>query len=168
VSKPIEYNLGNPNSPKFNLFGYTLLIIGLIFSGLAYFDLDALGIGVVGIVFGGVVVTSRDGVIIDTAKRQLKEYTNLYGYKYGEWESLGNYVSVSVMVSHRVWKLKYLSTKYSDVTPREYVVCLLGKSHVKIQNLKRFDNQKKAMNFAQQVSSQLNLPIVSYQPQRPK
>ena len=167
MSKTIEYNLGNPNSPKFNLFGYTLLIIGLIFFGLAYFDLDALGIGVVGVVFGGVVVTSRDGVIIDTAKRQLKGYTSLYGYKYGEWEPLDNYVSVSVLVSHRVWKLKYLSSKYSDVTPREFVVSLLGQSHAKAQNLRRFDKQQEAMSFAQEVSNQLSLSIVRYQPQRP-
>jgi hypothetical protein len=166
MSKPLVYNLGNPNSPKFNLFGYTLLIVGLIFFGLAYFDLDALGIGVVGVVFGGVVVTSRDGVIIDMTARKLKGYTSLYGYKYGEWENLDNYISVCVLTSHRVWKLKYMSAKYSDVTPREFVVCLLNKSHRKKQNLKRFENQQEALSFAQEVSDELNLPIERYQSQQ--
>jgi len=162
----LKYNLGNPNSPKFNLFGYALLVSGIIFLGLGYFSLDFIGLGVVAIVFGGVVVTSKDGVLIDMQKRKIKGYTSFYMYKYGTWENLRNYGSVSVLVSHRVWKLKYLSAKYSDVTPREFLVCLLGKSYRKKQNVARFDSQAEALAFAKEVAKALNLPIERYKQQR--
>lgn len=162
----IEYKLGNPNSPKFNLFGYTLVVIGVVFLGLSFVNLDALGVGVVGILFGGVVVTSKDGVLIDTDASKLKGYTSFFGYKYGEWENMRNYGSVSVLTSHRVWKVKHLSAKYSDVTPREFVVCLLGKSHRKRQKLRRFDTQQEALSFANEVSRELKLPIERYQPKQ--
>jgi hypothetical protein len=59
-----------------------------------------------------------------------------------------------------------MSAKYSDVTPREFVVCLLNKSHRKKQNLKRFENQQEALSFAQEVSDELNLPLETYQSQQ--
>lgn len=160
----IDYNLGNPNSPKLNLFGYVLIISGILSLVLGYFYPDAIGLGVVGLVFGGVVVTSYDGVIIDMGTRKLKGYTSFYGYKYGDWENLRNYGSVSMVISHRIWKLKYLGDKSIDVTPREFVVCLLGKSHRKRQNLKRFDSQQEAQKFIKAVSTELNLPVERYQP----
>ena len=160
----IEYKLGNPNSPKFNLLGYALIVIGVVFLGLSFLNLDALGVGVVGLLFGGIVVTSRDGVIVDTNAQLLKGYTSFYGYKYGEWENLRNFGSVSVLTSHRVWNFKNMGSKHKDVTGREFLVCLLGKSHRKKRNLKRFDNQQDALSFANEVSKELNLPIERYQP----
>jgi len=165
MSTILKYNLGNPNSPKFNLFGYTLIVVGIALIGLGFIDINAFGLGVVAVIFGGVVVTSTDGVLIDMGTRKIKGYTSFYGYKYGEWENLRNYGSVSIVISHRVWKVKHMGAKLSDVTPREFVVCLLGKSHRKKQNLKRFDSQQKAKEFAQEVCAELNLPIERYQPQ---
>jgi len=163
MSDLLKYNLGNANSPKFKLFGYALVIVGVVFLALSYFDVDALGLGIVGLFFGGVVVTTYDGVMIDMSKRKIKGFTWFYGYKYGEWENLHNYSSVSVVISHRVWKVKHMGSKLSDVTPREFVVCLLGKSHQKKQDLNRFDSQDKAMEFAREVSDKLNLPIERHQ-----
>jgi len=163
MSKPIEYSLGNPNSPKFNMFGYALIIAGIIMAGLGYYEIGVGILGVIAVGFGGVVVTSRDGVIIDMEKDKLKGYTTFYGYKYGEWENLRNYGSVSILISHRVWKVKHIAAKYADVTPREFLVCMLGKSHRKKQNLGRFDSQEKAQTFAKEVSEELNLPLERYQ-----
>ncbi|MBL4754857.1 MAG: hypothetical protein JKY52_14835 [Flavobacteriales bacterium] len=166
MAELMKYNLGNPNSPKFNLFGYALLVSGVIFIGLSYYSLDFTALGVVALIFGGVVVTSKDGVIIDMQKRKIKSYTSFYMYKYGTWENLRNYGSVSVLVSHRVWKIKHLSSKHSDVTPREFLVCLLGKSHRKKQNIGRFSAQAEALKFAKEIATTLNLPIERYQQQQ--
>ncbi|MBL4656771.1 MAG: hypothetical protein JKX73_02140, partial [Flavobacteriales bacterium] len=140
-----------------------LLVIGFISLGLSFLYIDALGLGIVGVLFGAVVVTTKDGVLIDLDSSKLKGYTSFYGYKYGNWENLRNYGSVSIVISHRVWRIKYMGSGASDVTPREFVVCLLGKSHRKKQNLKRFDAQQDAQDYAKTVSEQLNLPIERYQ-----
>ena len=163
MSTMLTYNTGNPNSPKFNLFGYVVLIGGFVLTGLGFVDANALGLGIVGLVFGGVVVTSTDGVLIDLNSQKLKGYTSFYGYKYGDWENLRNYGSVTLMTSRRVWKLKHMSSKYSDVSSREFVVCIVGKSHVKRQIVGRFDSQNEAMAFATEVSAKINLPIERHQ-----
>lgn len=138
--------------------GYIIIIIGLI--GVFTRGYESLLISAVGI---GLSFT-RLGVLFDKENKKLKEYTNVFWFKLGKWESSMHYPFITVLeISEKNSMYSKANVEYAS---KELVfrITLLNENHrIKIL-LKQLKNKDNAHDETVTISRELDLKKVIYSP----
>ncbi len=145
------------------LFSRPLIIAGYVLMFLGLLSSPSIFGGI--LILGGVYISfSTTGVSLDVSKKQLKEYTRLFGYKWGSWKSYEDYPFIAVL------KRMESSTVYSraQVAMTDkftfYDVNLMNKSHRKKVILSRQKEVAKAEEMAKELCEELGLEYTKYNP----
>jgi hypothetical protein len=144
--------------PKPTIYaGYILILLGLLFF---ISQPLSLGISMVGIFTS----FSYNGIQIDSKKRLYRSYSNIYGMKFGRWESLDSYRNLSVLRREDVYRAFSYSMSTMEERSVYYGIFLVNESQNKKVEIQRHGNMKDATNSAQRLSSKLSLELVQYKP----
>ncbi len=140
----------------------------LIFTGYLLMLLGILGIvsyvGLVLILVGFVASFSTTGVDLDISNKRLKEYSKIFGYKWGDWVSYEDYPYIAVlkrMESSTVYSRAQIAT--TD-TSTYYDINLMNKSHRKKVILSRMKGVEEAEKAAKELCLELDLEYAQYNP----
>lgn len=151
--------LGSP----FHIAG---VFLGILLIGVGILLWLALGPGG-GIILaiGLVLAFWKMGVQIDPVKKQIRRYDGFLGIRIGKWESLDKYPYLSVLRKKKrhtmMEELTIAELEYDSV---EFEVYLLSRNH--LRRIMVYTNQvhKKSLEKVRDLSTELDLPFVKYNP----
>lgn len=143
--------------------------VGYLLIGLGIFvfitESTVLGIGVTGL--GCIPAFLREGIIVSPPLNQVKSYWGVFGLKFGKWQSLSKYKYLVILRS----QTKYSSTGGVRVplpemsrTEVSYDLYIMSANHLKRIMLTTFTDQKDALEMARDLSEDLSLEFVKYNP----
>lgn len=98
------------------------------------------------------------GIEIDHFDYKIRDYRNLLGFKIGKWEDIRNYKSVRISIRD----IKEATSEGSDHdfdVSYFYYVNLINKLDNKALFLAEFEGKDKAIQFANQIASKLNIEL---------
>jgi len=141
------------------------MIAGYVFIAVGIFIMvDNLAVGIV-VSFAGLTLgTAWTGVLIDVDAKKLKQYSQWYGIKSGEWKSMEKYPYLSVLKLQVGYTVASRSNRTLDVPDTAYCVCLLTESHRKKVIIKEADSDSLAEHDAMILSEKLGKELVKYSP----
>jgi hypothetical protein len=144
--------------PKPTIYaGYLLILLGGCF-----FIFQPLALGVLLL---GIFTSFRfNGIQIDPKKRLYRSYSNIFGMKFGRWESLDDYRKLSVLRRENVYRAYSYSMSTMEERTTYYGIFLVNESQHKKVEIQRHGNMKDATKSAQGLSSKLSLELVQYKP----
>jgi len=147
-------------------------LLGLIFIAVGFFTLvsplfmpgdnsitKALVAGSVSIVFGGLVITSYPGTIIDFKNKRYKTYYALVGYKFGQWKILSPIQLVKFFPY--TFKASMMSNGVNPtptVRVTRYIVALYADQPKPVLSLE-YEDKNKAMEGAKIISDEMKATL---------
>lgn len=156
----IDNRIGKFFPPAIRTIGYVFLVVGI----LLMLDNPLLGLALA--LLGTTIVFIKSGIQIDPENKRLKEYTGLFGLKIGKWKGMEEFTDVSILqkriVSTAISRANRPATTSDEIV---YDVCLLNKSHRKLQVVHRLTDKNKSIEEASQLAKVLNLKYGPYNPE---
>jgi len=146
------------------LFGKTARFAGFIFIFSVFFSF-AQGEWVIGSLIFIIVVFvffSFSGVEIDTEKRQLRQYKNLFGLiKTGKWKSIQPYLGVTLIPFTRKESMASWSNRINTTKETDYRIYLVNEARKPAFAIKRCKSIEQAQDSIDEFSIWLKLPVFS-------
>ncbi len=158
----IQIPWGTPFNKFMPYIGYFLLALGalLILS-------KNLPIGIAMFCLATIPAFMREGVVISPSLNKVRSYWSMLGIKFGEWQSLSKYKYLVILRS----QTKYDSTGSVRIplpemsrTEITYDIYLMSANHLKRIMLTSFTDQKDALEMVRNLSEDLDLEFVKYNP----
>lgn len=142
--------------------GALLLIFGIytIYDGLWL-------IGGIISVFAFLFAVLNDGVLIDPQNKRIKTYWGLLGLRFGEWKSMEKYKYLVLLRAESKISDEYGDDDFSVSSSEkvvEYHLFLVSANHLKRTLLASFDFRRDALEAARDLSDDLKLDFVKYNP----
>ncbi len=149
-----------------HLLGILLILAGVfalvspmfLKSGVSIERVLAVGIGA--LIIGLLIVSSYGGTLIDFSQKRFKDYTSIVGYKYGEWMTMPDIVTIKVTSS------SYRSTNTSNgISPTlsgkvtDFKIFLYANSPQPIFSFE-YSSKRKAVKKAQRLAADLKADLV--------
>ncbi|MEO8588896.1 MAG: hypothetical protein ABI432_05970 [Flavobacteriales bacterium] len=106
------------------------------------------------------------GVEIDTDRKKLREYSALFGLRWGAWGPLTKYKHVSVLHVRRSSAVQGRAGGSTSVEEMNYDVCLLDETHRKKLVVTSCDTPADAERKSIDVALTLGFDIVRFAPQQ--
>tara|TARA_R110002050_G_scaffold280921_1_gene428108 strand:- start:3322 stop:3822 length:501 start_codon:yes stop_codon:yes gene_type:complete len=145
--------------PKPTIYaGYMLIAIGLF---AALFQIFALAFSLVGVF----VSLSYNGIQLDLAKQRYRSYSNIFGFKFGNWESLKKFCHLGILRREDSYKAFSYAMSSFENSAVYFGVFLLNKNHRQKLEIQRHGNKEAALEAAKKLAKELDLELVKYQPQ---
>jgi len=158
--KIISNRLGFSFASPIVIVGAVMVVSGL----LAVFE--NIFLGIVLLLIGGFIALSSYGVQINIAEKKIREYGSFYGVKYGRWVPLNNFSSISILSSRSGFQIYSRTNQSTSSVDDFFDVCVLNDSHRKKIVVRKFKSKSDASIYADQLSSALKYPVVSFNPVR--
>jgi hypothetical protein len=118
----INNRLDKTFGPQMSFSGWILLVFGLAFI------LNIMGI--ILIIIGFVLATFKDGVMLDTIKSRVRQYSGPFGFAlYGRWQALDNFSGLTVVQLKRKITQLSRSNRENSYFEEDFRVFLVGKDH---------------------------------------
>ena len=103
---------------------------------------------------------SYSGINIDTEKRTIKQYNNIFGiYKSGKWESLENYIGLTMVPMRKIYTVFSRSNRSNVSYEREFRIYLVNKRKKPAIPLKKCKTLDRAQNCMDEFAIWLKLPV---------
>lgn len=152
----IDLKTGKLFSKPLIFAGYILMLLGLL-------SIVSI-LGIILLLIGILISFGTTGVSIDPTGKRLKEYSRVFGYKWGEWKSYKDYPFIAVL------RRKESSTVYSrsQVSTTElntyFDINLMNVSHRKKVILTRLKGVDEAEKKAKELCELLEVEYTKYNP----
>ena len=148
----------------FNGFSFPIpvLINGLIFFLFSFAVIpENMILGLILLVLGSLIIFNTVGIEISGETKMIKQYTRVFGIKFGKWQSVDNYTCISLLnVRMRSRTYGGSSNRSVQTSSNKTIIYLLNDSH-----LKKLAIVEAGISEAEEISKLLDLPIVKYSPQ---
>ena len=146
----------------FNGFSFPIpvLINGLIFFLFSFAVIpENMILGLILLV--SLIIFNTVGIEISGETKMIKQYTRVFGIKFGKWQSVDNYTCISLLnVRMRSRTYGGSSNRSVQTSSNKTIIYLLNDSH-----LKKLAIAEAGISEAEEISKLLDLPIVKYSPQ---
>lgn len=103
----------------------------MIIGAIAFIVGDNLIEASIPFLIGSYILTSFEGLSIDTSTKSVRKFITTFGIKKGKWIPVKGYKSIGILSNKVSYNMNYraaLSTRFTD---NLYKVCLLNKNHTK-------------------------------------
>lgn len=137
------------------IFKYSIALICASISIYIFSDLPTLSI--LALVTPAIGLFCSQGIEIDKENGQFRNYTSFFGWKTGQWKSLKSYTTL--VVSDRSESQNIFD--YFRIN-KGFDLFLTNRTHRNQLFLKNFSNKDKALEFAQQMESNIKRPVEMY------
>ncbi|MFK7921693.1 MAG: hypothetical protein AB8H47_07030 [Bacteroidia bacterium] len=161
-SSNIHIPWGTPFNRVMPYVGYLLLALGIF---IFLTDKQTLGVAIFCLAL--IPAFLQEGIIVSPSLNQVKSYWGILGLKFGKWQSLTKYKYLVILRS----QTKYASTGGVRVplpemsrTEVSYDLYIMSANHLKRIMLTTFTDQKDALEMVRDLSEDLNLEFVKYNP----
>jgi hypothetical protein len=135
-----------------------------VFAGLIIFISGCLTITYIWPVFfilvSSFIIFTRAGTQIDTEKRQVRLYQNLFGiYKTGKWKSMDSYKGLILIPIKRYFSMASMSNRNTTVEEHDYRIFLVNKFNKPELAIKKCKTLDDAQDRIDELSLWLKLPV---------
>ena len=122
-------------------------------------------VGIIFIFISVIILTLTTGIEIDKANNKIRVYTTILGCKKGKWEDFDKYTALTIMKLRKSQK-QYCCriSVFLNIIDYYYDVALASDNFRKKIVLYSSKKEHLSMQFAQQWSKTINLPIKEYKP----
>lgn len=112
------------------------------------------------------MTTSTKGILLDPDKKRFKEYQQIFGVKFGSWESMDEFPDIVILKKNLSSKVTTYFTASEGIISESTVfdICLANKSHHKKIEAARIKNLEKAKELANEYAAKLNKEVKPYNP----
>ncbi|MBI9034979.1 MAG: hypothetical protein JEZ03_10960 [Bacteroidales bacterium] len=159
----IDFKLGKSFGTLMAFAGYPVAFFGIL--GLFSDRIPNLILGIVLLIGGMLIATSREGIQIDLLNNSFREYTlYFFSYKGGKWRSLYEFTNTVVLrlnESQQAYSITTQSIKYSELS---YNVYFMDENHIHRVLIRKFDTEENAMQFAFEIAKYTELAYAEYNP----
>lgn len=138
--------------------GYIILALGVILGFLLEWAALLL------VPLGYFIALSFNGIEINPKIKTFRSYSNIFGLKFGKWESLEDYPDLCVMLRKDSYRAYSYSMSSMTDSNNYYGLFLLSKNHRKKLEIQRHGESQAAIEAAKKLAELLNLNYVKYQP----
>lgn len=111
------------------------------------------------------LISFDQGLQVNIKKRSFRLYRSVFKIHWGEWHDVSYFSDLFILA--RKGSKSFLSpslAQQSSVSMSVFDVFLAKKNHRKRILVKTFRNKDKAISFAEELSNDLNMPLVHYDP----
>lgn len=155
----IDNIIGKVSPPATAFVGYILSAVSLF---IAFLN-PLLGIPVLAI--GLYLGFGKNGVEIKSNEKSLREYSSLFGLKFGSWKSIENYPDIAVLRNNVVSSAHSITNRSATTDKNTFFeIYLLDKNHRVKQLVKRMDEFEQALDEAKKLAKKLNVDLKNYNP----
>lgn len=153
INNKIEKTLTGPSI----FMGITFLVLGFVFIfNKGWFPGIAFTVAACFLFF------TYSGVEIDTEKRRVKSYYNLFGIcKRGKWTSLEKYKGVTLVPMRKVQRTFSRSNRQTSTIEKYFLIYLVNKANKPELSIKKCNAKDKAQNSLDEFSIWLKMPVFS-------
>jgi hypothetical protein len=135
-----------------------------VFAGLIVFISGCLTITYIWPVFfilvSSFIIFTRSGIQIDTEKRQVRLYQNLFGiYKTGKWKTLDLYKGLILIPIKRYFRMASMSNRSATVEEQDFRIFLVNKMNKPDFPIKKCKTLEDAQSRIDELSLWLKLPV---------
>jgi hypothetical protein len=138
--------------------GVVLTIIGLISA------IENPLIGLFLVIIGSFFWSGSYGFQINPETDKFREYGSFYGIRSGKWKPLNSTPFISILRGKSGTRIHSMSNRSTADINEFHQVCLLSETHRTRYTVKKFKSKEQALEYAESLSSQLNKPIVKFNP----
>jgi len=137
-----------------------------IFPGIILIVFGCLGIlyfwPVILIITGAFFVFTHSGVMIDTEKRKIRLYQNLFGViKTGKWVPLNQFTGLTIIPVKRYSRVMSMSNRSTTLEEKDFRIFLLNKKHKPEIVIKKCKTPEDARDRIDELALWLKLPVYS-------
>jgi hypothetical protein len=160
MTEIINNKLGKAFPPAMAFAGYTFIGIGL------FFIIEVSLIGIIIAVIGGIMGFTTTGMLIDPANNKYKNYTSLFGIRFGSWQSFADYPYIAILRSH-ISTTAFSKANRPATTSKEtyYDICLLKEKHLQKLMIKRCRKEEEAIAEVKLLVEKLDKKLTAYKPE---
>jgi len=158
----MKEKIGASFTKSFKIAGLLAIAVGIltIILGVSYFFI----FGIILIVLGVIVNTAYYGIEINKNTHKFREFTNILGLTFGQFNNISDYVYVSTIQAQHGYKIYGSSNISTSVSEKKYDVCLFDKTFRKKAIMKICDTVNEASEFANKISQETGLELSKYNP----
>ena len=132
--------------------GYLLLAIGLVVGVTGGWGI-AFAVLLVGV--GGFFSFTKSGVLIDAEDKSVKQYTQIMGFKKGDFKEASNYPFICIIE-------KKMPGSRNQKDSKKHEIYLLSKSHRRKVLLGMYKDEAKANQEVRKLASVFSSEVVDY------
>lgn len=162
-----KFILGKESPLGFTLFGVVIALAG---GRLVLFD--GFWGGFIPLLVGLTITFSITGIILDTERKRIKEYTSIWFMKFGKWYSLDSYPDILVLRRTRSNGMNMYGTGSTMMTTSTVIfeVSFASPNHLELFLIARKYNEHEAYRLARELEKETGHELVRYNPgkQRPR
>ncbi|MEZ4776416.1 MAG: hypothetical protein R3D00_24790 [Bacteroidia bacterium] len=156
-----KFILGKESPLGFTLFGVVIALAG---GRLALFD--GFWGGFIPLLVGLTITFSITGIILDTERKRIKEYTSIWFMKFGKWYSLDSYPDILVLRRNRSNGMNMYGTGSTIMTTSTVIfeVSFASPNHLELFLIARKYNEHEAYRLARELEKETGHELVRYNP----
>lgn len=158
VNKIITNSFGYSFGPGVRFGGLVIFIVGIV----SFLTI----IGPIVALIAGVAAFGKSGVVINVEVKKYKEYLRCYGIEFGKWNDLSPFVALAVLKLSRTHTVHSRTNRTMTNTDTTFDICLLNNNHHKKIPVKRCNSIEEANIAIKELSEQLGIEAVKYNPVR--
>jgi hypothetical protein len=158
INRLIKINHGTVFPSAMVFAAYIILLFGFIsiFSNWI--------LGSILILFSIFIGFSYSGIDINLKERKYREYSICFGIKFGKWQSLDKFAFLAILANREVSEVHSRSNMTTSTGLKYSDVCMLDQTHREKILIKRFKDADSALDYAKNLSGNLNFDLTDYNP----
>jgi hypothetical protein len=148
-----------------NIFGYFLIIMGLVF--FKRLELTLNFIGSISLILGLFLATAKDGIILNKENNKFKKAIFFLGLEPGSWKSLERFTDISILTGNiGLGFYRLITSRNSSAfhSKKVFEVYMLSENHRERIILKRYKQEDKAAVFSQDIAHRLGMELTVFSP----
>ena len=111
---------------------------------------------------GAFILFTHDGVQLDTEKREVRPYQNLFGiFKTGKWIPLDRYIGLTMVPVKRVSKIMSMSNRSTSIEESDFRIYLVNHHRKPDFPIKKCKTADDAHDRLDELSLWLKMPVYS-------
>lgn len=156
----IDNEIGNFFPPAVKSIGYVFMLIGILLLFVSPI------IGLVMALAGTIVAFLKSGVQIDKTSNRVRDYSGLFNFKTGSWETMDGFSDIAVL-RKRISTTAFSRANRPATTSDEVVfdICLMDNSHRRKRVIERLTDMDAASTRASQLGEMLQFNYGPYNPE---
>ena len=142
-------------------FGKVGFVSGLILIIAGLVSIKS-GFTIILVFLGAFIAFSHSGVQIDTIKKRIRLYQNIFGvFKTGKWQPIKKFHGVTYSPFNRITQMASLSNQHTTLEEHDYRIFILNKKIKPVYPIKRCKTKDEAQAQLDELSLLLKLPVYS-------
>jgi hypothetical protein len=133
-----------------------------VFTGLVIIWMGQFFLGIAIVILAAFFLTSFSGIEIDTDKREIKPYNQLFGIiRTGSWKKTDAYIGLTLVPMKRVSTIASRANLTTSTVHKDYRIYLVNKAKKPAIPIKICKTREQAQNSIDELSIWLRLPVYS-------